>query len=152
LLPNLHFTRTPEQSQSINRIQSGAIIIAGSGMCNGGRIKHHLKHLVWRHSTQVLMIGYQAYGTIGRRLVDGEKFIRLWGETIRVNARVHTLNGLSAHGGQRDLLRWLTPLQQQAKVFLVHGETRALDALRDKLHSQGVDAQIMSPEHAINLM
>ncbi len=151
LLPNLHFARTPEQSQSINRIHTGAIIIAGSGMCNGGRIKHHLKHLVWRNTTQVIMIGFQAYGTIGRRIVDGEKFIRLWGEAIRVNAQVHTLNGLSAHGGQSDLLRWSKPLQAQAQFMLVHGETIALETLQQKMQSLGAKAQTVVPHQSIAL-
>jgi metallo-beta-lactamase family protein len=89
------------------------------------------------------MIGYQAYGTIGRRLVDGEKFIRLWGEAIRVNAQVHTLNGLSAHGGQKDLLRWIKPQQATAKIWLVHGEQRALSILEQTLQQRGADAAIM---------
>lgn len=151
LLPNLHFTRTPEQSQSINRLHSGAIIIAGSGMCNGGRVKHHLKHLVWRNTTQVLMIGYQAYGTVGRRLVDGEKFIRLWGEAIRVNAAVHTLNGLSAHGGQDDLVQWLKPLSLKTKTLLVHGEAKALDALSATLTAQGRDVSVMQKQQRIEI-
>lgn len=136
LLPNLRFTRTPQESQALNRLNSGAIIIAGSGMCNGGRIKHHLKHWVWRDTTQVIIIGYQAMGTPGRALVDGNDYIRLWGEAIRVKATVHTLGGLSAHAGQHDLLRWIGGFGNLPPVQLVHGETAALTALRDELQQR----------------
>ena len=88
LLPNLHFTRTTNQSMHLNLVRSGAIIIAGSGMCTGGRIKHHLKHNVWRKDCHIIIVGYQAYGTLGRLLVDGAKNIRLWGETMRVKATI----------------------------------------------------------------
>lgn len=131
LLPNLSLTETPEESMAINRIQQGAIIIAGSGMCTGGRVKHHLKHLVWRDTTQVMMVGYQAHGTPGRALVDGKHSIRLWGEGIRVRAKIHTIGGLSAHAGQSDLLRWYEQMPGRPPVTLVHGETEAQLALRN---------------------
>ena len=153
LLPNLQFTPAPEQSQSINRIQSGAIIIAGSGMCTGGRIKHHLKHLVWRDTTQVIMIGYQARGTPGRALVEGREFIRLWGEAIRVRARVHTVGGLSAHAGQRDLLRWYESFKTLPPVMLVHGEQQAQEGLQAKLGElhPGVPVEIAKREQVVLL-
>jgi metallo-beta-lactamase family protein len=128
-LPNVTFSRTPQQSMAINRIQSGAIIIAASGMCTGGRIKHHLKHNVWRRDCHVVIVGYQAAGTLGRRLVDGAIHIRRWGETIRVKASVHTIGGFSAHADQTELSRWYGHVRGQPPVVLVHGETPAAEAL-----------------------
>lgn len=132
-LPNLRFTRTPEQSMAINKIRSGAIIIAGSGMCNGGRVRHHLKHLAWRQETQILMVGFQARGTPGRALVDGARQLRLFGETIRIGAKVHTIGGLSAHAGQPDLIRWYSHFRDRPPLWLVHGEPEASATLADTL-------------------
>jgi metallo-beta-lactamase family protein len=96
LLPNLTLSRSPDDSMAINRIRSGAIVIAGSGMCNGGRIIHHLKHNLDREETQVLITGYQAFGSLGRRLVNREETVRIHGRTIPVRASIHTVGGLSA--------------------------------------------------------
>lgn len=123
LLPNLTLSRGTEQSMAINRIRSGAIVIAGSGMCNGGRIIHHLKHNLDREETQVLITGYQAYGSLGRRLVDGDSTVRIHGQHIPVRATVHTVGGLSAHGDQDDLARWYECMENRPPVYLVHGET-----------------------------
>ncbi len=130
LLPNLHFTRTAEESMAINEIRSGAVILAGNGMCSGGRIMHHLKHNVWRRDCHVIIVGFQAEGTIGRRLVDGARFIRLWGEAIRVQARIHTVGGLSAHADQDGLVHWYQGFRNSPPLVLVHGEARAREALR----------------------
>lgn len=136
LLPNLRYTRTPEESMQLNQIHSGAIIIAGSGMCTGGRIKHHLKHNVWRKQTHVMIVGFQAHGTIGRALVDGAPHIRLWGETIRVGAQIHTIGGLSAHADQRDLLTWLGHFKNSPQVYLVHGEDNGLTGLKQAIEKE----------------
>lgn len=136
LLPNLHISRTAKQSMAINKISSGAIIIAGSGMCTGGRIKHHLKHNIWRNECQLVITGYQAKGTPGRALVDGARYIRLWGETVRVAAAVHTIGGLSAHADQTALKNWYANFEQRPPVVLVHGEEQAIAGLSDCLHSQ----------------
>ena len=117
----------------INRIGSGAIIIAGSGMCDGGRIKHHLKHNIWRRDCQVLMVGYQAQGTTGRALVDGARHIRLWGETIRVAAKIHTVGGLSAHADCDGLRDWYQGFENHPPVALVHGESEAMEVLAEQL-------------------
>lgn len=135
-LPNLHYSQTPTQSMAINRIQTGAIIIAGSGMCTGGRIKHHLKHQLWREHTHVIMVGFQARGTPGRALVDGASHIRLWGETIRVAAQVHTIGGLSAHADQAGLIDWYRQFDGRPAVALVHGEEVAMDTLAAKLRDE----------------
>ena len=136
MLPNLHLSRTSNQSMALNRIQSGAIIIAGSGMCSGGRIKHHLKHNIWRRECNVVISGFQAQGTLGRSLVEGAKYIRLWGETVRVAAGVHTVGGLSAHADQRGLIDWYANFDQRPAVTLVHGESVALEHLTSALKQE----------------
>lgn len=133
LLPNLRYTRNAEESMQLNQIHSGAIIIAGSGMCTGGRIKHHLKHNVWRKQTHVMIVGFQAHGTVGRALVDGARHIRLWGETIQVGAQIHTVGGLSAHADQADLLRWVGHFKNSPQIYLVHGEDNGLNGLKQAL-------------------
>lgn len=136
LLPNLRYSRTAEESIQLNRLDSGVVIIAGSGMCTGGRIKHHLKHNVWRNRTHVMIVGFQAHGTTGRALVDGAHHIRLWGETIRVAAQIHTIGGLSAHADQRELLAWLGHFRNSPQVYLVHGEDIALSSFQQAIQSQ----------------
>ncbi len=141
-LPNLRLSETPEESMALNRIRAGAMIIAGSGMCDGGRIRHHFKHNLWRAETQVLIVGFQAQGTLGRRLVDGAPYVRLWGETIRVNAKIHTIGGLSAHAGQSELLDWYGAFDGRPPVALVHGEDAPRAALAAKLEERfGVRAR-----------
>jgi len=128
-LPNLLLAETAQDSQAINRLRSGVIVIAGSGMCEGGRIVHHLKHNLWRPECEVIIVGYQAAGTLGRRLVDGNTYVRIHGETVRVRARIHTLGGLSAHGDQDDLARWYGSFSPLPPVYLVHGESAAAEGL-----------------------
>lgn len=140
-LPNYHATRSPEESMAINEISSGAIIIAGSGMCTGGRILHHLKNNVWRPECHIVIVGYQAFGTLGRRLVDGADEIRLWGDTYAVRANLHTIGGLSAHADQAELLEWYGGFDNEPPVYLVHGEPKAQAALRDRLR-QRYDAPV----------
>ena len=135
-LENLHLTPSAAESQVINRVRNGALIIAGSGMRNGGRILHHLKHNAWRPECHVIIVGYQAKGSLGRRLVDGNRFVKIHGETIRIAATVHTVGGLSAHGDQGDLARWYGGIENKPPVFLVHGEPSAADAFKEKLQSE----------------
>jgi metallo-beta-lactamase family protein len=135
-LPNLHQTRSPEESMVINQVESGAIVVAGSGMCSGGRILHHLKHNVWRPECHLVIVGFQAHGTLGRRLVDGAETIRLWGEEYRVRIQVHTIGGLSAHADQRDLINWYRSFENRPPVYLVHGEERAQRPLLGKLKEE----------------
>jgi len=152
LLPNLKLTRGTEESMAINRIHSGAIVIAGSGMCNGGRIVHHLRHNLDRPETQVLITGYQARGSLGRRLVDGDESVRIHGRTIPVRAAVHTVGGLSAHGDQDDLARWYEHFESRPPVFLVHGETEAQEAFRAYLSQRcGARVQLPRPGDVIDL-
>ncbi|CAG1066557.1 Ribonuclease [uncultured bacterium] len=124
----LHFVRTPEESMKLNRLKSGNIIIAGSGMCEGGRIKHHLKHNLWRAECSVIFVGYQAAGTLGRKIVDGAKIVKVLGEDILVRASIHTVNGFSAHAGQEGLLEWVSSLEGTPTIFIVHGEDEAAES------------------------
>ncbi len=132
-LPNLQFAVTPDESMAINKIRKGAIIIAGSGMCTGGRIRHHFKHRIWNERNTLVFIGFQAYGTLGRILVDGAKRIRMFGDEYIVKANVETLGGFSAHAGQTELIEWAAHFSNKPRIFLVHGEPRALDGLSRKL-------------------
>lgn len=133
-LPVLRFTRRTEESMALNRIDSGAIIIAGSGMCTGGRIRHHLKHNLWKRKTHVLIVGYQAFGTLGRKLVDGAKRVRILGEEIAVKATIHTLGGFSAHAGQDQLMAWAKAFHKpRPRLFLVHGEPGSMQVLQKRL-------------------
>jgi metallo-beta-lactamase family protein len=132
-LPTLNLTKTTEQSMAINRIKGGAIIIAGSGMCTGGRIRHHFKQRIWDDRNTIIFTGFQARGTLGRVLVDGATTIKLFGEEYVVKATIETLGGLSAHAGQRELIEWISAFDPPPRTLLVHGEPRAQDALADRL-------------------
>lgn len=135
-LPNFHATRSTEESMTINDIKSGAIVIAGSGMCSGGRIHHHLKNNIWRPECHLVIVGFQAHGTLGRRIVDGVDEIKLWGEKYPVRAAVHTIGGLSAHADQQDLLNWYSAFENRPPVYLVHGEERSQAALKGELEAR----------------
>jgi metallo-beta-lactamase family protein len=118
----LHFVQSVEESIAINKIRSGIIVIAGSGMCEGGRIRHHLKHNLWRSECSVIFVGFQGKGTLGRSIVDGAKKVHVLGEEIAVNASVYTINGFSAHADQGELFSWLSRFKDSPEVFIVHGE------------------------------
>jgi metallo-beta-lactamase family protein len=132
-LPNFHQTASTEESIGINEIDKGAIIIAGSGMCSGGRILHHLKNNVWRPECHLVIVGFQAYGTLGRRLVEGAETIKLYGDEYRVRIQLHTIGGLSAHGDQADLIEWYDAFRNRPPVYLVHGEPDAQHVLAKKM-------------------
>lgn len=149
--PGLRFTHTREQSAALNTLGGGAVVIAASGMCTGGRILHHLRHGLGRPETCVVFVGFQARGTLGRRLVDGEPIVRVLGEPIEVKASIHTICGFSAHTGQSGLIEWAaavkpvsngsreiggTKTQSKQRVFLTHGEDKPRAALRDRLRRE----------------
>ncbi len=133
-LPGLTMSNTTDQSKAINHIKGTAIIIAGSGMCTGGRIKHHLKNNISRPESTILFVGYQAVGTLGRIILDGVDPIRLFGEEHEVKARLEKISGFSAHADQNELLRWISALEKSPRhVFVTHGEPDAANAFKDLL-------------------
>lgn len=137
-LPGLRMTRDTAESMAINRIEAGAVILAGSGMCTGGRVLHHLRHNLWRENASIVFVGFAAQGTPARRIVDGAKTVRLFGEDIRVRARIWTINGFSAHAGRTDLTRWLAHTGKPKSVVLVHGEPeRGMTAFAEYLGERG---------------
>jgi metallo-beta-lactamase family protein len=150
-LPNLVLSETGDDSRAINNIRGGAIIIAGSGMANGGRVLHHLKHNLARPECHVLIVGFQAPGTLGRQLVDRLPEVRIHGQRVRVAAQVHTLGGLSAHGDQAQLLRWYESFSGRPPVYLVHGELPAAEALAVKLRDLGASATVTHPGLQVDL-
>lgn len=133
LLSNIEFTQTTEESMALNDIHKGLIIIAGSGMCNGGRIRCHLEHNLWRPECDVIICGYQAIGTPGRALVDGQTELTIRGKSVSVAARLHTVGGLSAHADQAELLHWYRHFADNPPLVLVHGEPEAQQGLVDML-------------------
>ncbi len=146
--PHLRFTETVEQSRAINRITGGAIVMAASGMCDAGRIRHHLRHNLWRPECTVLFVGYQAPGTLGHLILSGEKRVRIHGREIAVRARIRAIEGYSAHADRSELLVWAKGRRPvRGTLFLGHGEEEALAALRAGLIAEGFDAaRIAVPE------
>ncbi|MDA7087400.1 MBL fold metallo-hydrolase [Pseudomonas sp. SA3-5] len=135
-LPILRCTPTPDESMAINRIKSGAIIIAGSGMCTGGRIAHHFKHNLWREDCHVVFPGFQARGTPGRAIVDGASTVKMLHQRIAVKAQIHTLGGFSAHAGQSQLLDWVSHFDHHPELYLVHGELEKMQVLQQTLRER----------------
>ncbi len=132
--PNLNFTRTSEESKALNEDSNPKIIISASGMCDAGRIRHHLKHNLWNPKNSIVFVGYQANGTLGRRIVDGEKELSVLGEKILVQAKIYNLEGFSGHADYEGLLDWVKGMQKAPqRIFLVHGETEAKDSLEEKI-------------------
>jgi metallo-beta-lactamase family protein len=126
-LPGLHFTRETSESIAINRLRSGAVILAGSGMCTGGRVRHHLKQNLWRSESSVIFVGYASRGTLARRIIDGAKEVHIFGEEIKIRAKIHTISGFSAHADQAELLAWFKSMQTPERTILVHGDREAME-------------------------
>ncbi len=133
IFPYVNFTETVEESKKINDIQNGAIILAGSGMCTGGRIKHHLKHNLWRPESSVIFVGYQTKGTLGRAIIDGAKMVKIYGEEIAVKAKIYTINGFSSHADQKTLLSWLENIKGLKNVFIIHGDKEVMQVFKEKV-------------------
>jgi metallo-beta-lactamase family protein len=135
--PGLRLTRTTVESKSINSIRGSTIILAGSGMCTGGRIKHHLVHNISRPESAVLFVGYQARGTLGRQILDGKHGVRIHGKSYPVRAKIKQIQGFSAHAGQQDLFRWLDAFRSPpAHLFLTHGEKESSHSLSDLIRKK----------------
>jgi metallo-beta-lactamase family protein len=135
--PTVRFTRDVAESMALNRIRGGAVILAGSGMCTGGRVRHHLRHNLWRANAGVIFVGYAAEGTLARRIIDGADSVRLFDDDVRVRAKIWTINGFSAHAGRSDLLAWLRAAAPR-RALLVHGEPeRGLGAFASHASEHG---------------
>lgn len=150
---NLHFTKSAQESVALNNDPTPKIIISASGMCDAGRIKHHLKHHLWNKNSSVVFVGYQAEGTLGRRIRDGQKDVKIFGESIHVNAEIYSIEGFSGHADQRDLLNWLDNFEKQPKaIFLVHGEAESRQIFARKVKEElGYDCIIAQPEETYEL-
>ena len=143
---NLRFTASADESKMINEDPTPKIIISASGMCEAGRIKHHLKHNLWRKESTILFVGYQAEGTLGRRIIEGEKTVKIFGEEIGVDAEIRKLNAFSGHADQEGLVNWVEKINKKPKkIFLVHGEYNAQEVLAEILKNK-FGIEILIPE------
>lgn len=132
--PNLHFTHSAEESKALNDLKEPVIIISASGMCEAGRIKHHLKHNLWRSDSTIVFVGYQAKGTLGRRILEGEKTVNIFGEEITVNAEIQNIESFSGHADQKGIMDWISSFKKKPKkIFIVHGEDSAQKVLSEKI-------------------
>lgn len=152
-LERVRFTEDLEESKRINSVTSGAVIISASGMCEGGRIRHHLRHNISRPECAMVFVGFQAAGTLGRRIVDGEDTVRLFGEEYPVRAKVFTIGGLSAHADRSALLAWLGHFRRPpGKTWIVHGEALPAAALREALNARGAwHAEVPAPGQTLEI-
>lgn len=145
-LPHLHFVREAAGSMALNKFEGGAVLIAGSGMCNGGRVRHHLKHNLWRPQSSIVFVGFAARGTPARRIIDGAKSINLFGQPIQIRAAVYTINGFSAHADRDDLLAWHRGCGKPRHTWLVHGEPdRGMTGFAERL--KGLGRKVSSPRN-----
>ena len=140
-LPGLHFTRETAASMALNRVGGGAVILAGSGMCTGGRVLHHLKHNLWRSDCSIVFVGFAAHGTLARRIIDGAAMVRIYREDIPVRARIYTIGGFSAHADRNELLAWHKAAGTPELTVLVHGDEEAMQAFAAALG----DAKVVMP-------
>ena len=149
---DLVYTPDVAGSRAINEVDSRAIIIAGSGMCTGGRIIHHFKNRLWNPKNAVIFVGFQAVGTLGRHIVDGARWVKIFHEDILIKASVHTINGFSAHADQNDIIEWISQMEDLYRVYLVHGEEDKQVILRSVINNAlEKKAHIVEPEEVIYL-
>lgn len=148
-LPGLHYSRETAQSIALKQVH-GAVIIAGSGMATGGRIRHHLQHNLWRKEASVVFVGYAANGTLARRIIDGQDPIRIYAKEIDVRAELYTIGGFSAHADQHDLLHWHSQTGNPERTFLVHGEESAMETFADLLDNTQVEMPELHQVYDLN--
>lgn len=142
-LSGLHFTRETAESIALNRVSGGAVIMAGSGMCTGGRVRHHLRHNLWREESSVIFVGFAPVGTLARSIIDGAKHVHIFGEEIPVRAHIHTINGFSAHADKAELIEWHSKTGHPERTFLVHGEKDVMTSFAQNIkHSE-----VIMPKH-----
>ncbi len=150
--PNLRLLNRKSESKRLNDFDEPAIIIAGSGMCTGGRVVHHLRHQLWKKENMILFVGYQAEGTLGREIADGNREVEILGELVEVNAEVRKIESFSAHADARELVRWIEGFKNKPKkVFITHGEENAANALKKQLSNFGFDCYVPSLNETIEL-
>lgn len=148
----LVFTDSLEDSLQINKIATGAVVISASGMCDAGRIKHHLKHNLWRNECSIVFVGYQAEGTLGSAILNGARKVKLFGEEIAVNAHIYSLQGLSGHADRNGLFQWVKAFSRKPnKIFLVHGESKAEESFKKLLDDNGYDSKIVKIGEIANI-
>ena len=152
--PQLQLSISSDDSKSINGYQGSCIIISASGMCDAGRVRHHLKYNLWSDKNAVVLVGFQAEGTLGRRLLEGEKEVRILGSEIAVNATVENIDGLSAHADRNGLLRWLSGFREKPQaVFVVHGEPASAESFAAYLtQTQGTQAFVPERGDSVDLL
>lgn len=138
-LPGLRFVQETAESMAINNVSSGAVIMAGSGMCTGGRVRHHLKHNIWNRKNSILFVGFAAHGTLARRIIDGAEEVKIFGDVMPVSASIHTIGGFSAHADQSELLAWHGHTGSPKTTFLVHGEIESMQSFAKKLSGTQVE-------------
>jgi metallo-beta-lactamase family protein len=148
-LKNLHFVRETSDSMALNRFTAGSIIMAGAGMCTGGRIRHHLKHNLWRRESSILFVGFAAKGTLARQIIDGASGVKIFGEEIPVRASIHTVNGFSAHADQQELMHWHKRTGSPERTFLVHGEQDVMRQFATLLTNTKVDMPALDDSYDI---
>ena len=148
-LPGLRFTRETAESIAISQIEGGAVIMAGSGMCTGGRVRHHLKHNLWGRRNSVVFVGYAANGTLARRIIDGAERVKIFSEEIPVHADIFTIGGFSAHADQAELLAWYSKTGNPKTTFLVHGEEKSMKTFATKLTGTQVKMPKLGEEYAL---
>jgi metallo-beta-lactamase family protein len=140
---NLFFTESVEDSMELNKAKKGYVVISASGMATAGRVRHHLKHNLWRSECSIVFVGYQAEGSLGRIIQDGAKRVNLFGEEIAVNAKVHSFSGLSGHADRRGLYNWVKAIKKAPKeIFLTHGDQEAANALKELLANDGYNVRV----------
>jgi metallo-beta-lactamase family protein len=153
-LKNLRIVESVEESRALNDSEEACIIISAAGMCEAGRVVHHLRHTLWRHNANVILPGYMAPGTLGRALADGAPRVSIFGEPVVVNATVHHLSGFSAHAGQAELLDWLADVAPSApRIVLIHGDDEARAGLRERIRERfGIAAECPGPNDEVALV
>lgn len=142
-LPDLHFVEEASESMALNAVRSGAVIMAGSGMCTGGRVRHHLRHNLGHADCSVVFVGFAARGTLARIIIDGAQSVKLFGDTVPVRAQIHTINGFSAHAGRSELMDWHRRTGSPEVTFLVHGEDAARASLADGLGKTRIEQPVL---------
>ncbi|HIG27079.1 MAG TPA: MBL fold metallo-hydrolase [Verrucomicrobiales bacterium] len=152
-LSSVKTTASADESKALNDVPGPCMILAGAGICNAGRILHHFKQNLWKSQTSVIIAGFQAYGSLGRRLLEGAKKVKIFGETIVVRAEIHSLGGLSAHAGQTELLEWFSRIApSKPRTVLIHGESRGRIPMAEMIQKKfGIQAELPSQKDTFEL-